>query len=358
MEQDLLHQDGLPELDTAHVPTVMSDVAEDEEPEVDLDEEVGFIRYNRAFVAKMSMTADNLKAYYNVLKNTLLSYKGVKSRLSWCYDSYNKGRNPIAKINVRGNGLIVYLALDPHRYEGTKYRFRDVSFKKKYEDVPMQIKIRSKRGLRYAVELVADIMADLGIKQGEIGSKEYAPARESLEDLMARNLVRVVHSHTDEQAEAEVAAAVIEEVETVLNKQPVIDLEPAPSEEPAEQPAEPAKEEIPVEESKQDVSVGKADVQMSDSEALSALETGFARRAKGKKKAVVNIDVISRAFKAGETVDLASLVARRVVPEGTYWFKVCARGSLDKPLTVCANDFSVIAIKMILLCGGHAVKLK
>ncbi|MBO4535536.1 MAG: uL15 family ribosomal protein, partial [Clostridia bacterium] len=325
--------------DTAHVPTVMSDVAEDEEPEVELDEEVGFIRYNRAFVAKMSMTADNLKAYYNVLKNTLLSYKGVKSRLSWCYDSYNKGRNPIAKINVRGNGLIVYLALDPHRYEGTKYRFRDVSFKKKYEDVPMQIKIRSKRGLRYAVELVADIMAGLGIKQGEVGSKEYAPARESLEELMARNLVRIVHSHTDEEAEVAAADTAEEIVE-----EPIVEEEPA-QEEPAPQP-EP------------EVSVVEADVEMSDSEALSALETGVARRAKGKKKAVVNIDVISRAFKPGETVDLAALIARRVVPQGTYWFKVCARGSLDKPLTVCANDFSVIAIKMIVLCGGHAVKLK
>ena len=346
MEQDLLHQDGLPELDTAHVPTVMSDVAEDEEPEVELDEEVGFIRYNRAFVAKMSMTADNLKAYYNVLKNTLLSYKGVKSRLSWCYDSYNKGRNPIAKINVRGNGLIVYLALDPHRYEGTKYRFRDVSFKKKYADVPMQIKIRSKRGLRYAVELVADIMADLGIKQGEVGSKEYAPARESLEELMARNLVRIVHSHTEEEAEV-AAADTAEEIKVedanASNEENLCHSECSVSE---------------IEEPEPEVSVVEADVEMSDSEALSALETGVARRAKGKKKAVVNIDVISRAFKPGETVDLASLIARRVVPQGTYWFKVCARGSLDKPLTVCANDFSVIAIKMIVLCGGHAVKLK
>lgn len=338
MENKDFLQDQMPELETAHVPTVMNALAEDEEPEVEVDEEVGFIRYNRAFVAKMSMTADNLKAYYNVLKNTLLSYKGVKSRLSWCYDSYNRGRNQIAKINVRGNGLIVYLALDPSRYEGTKYRFRDVSFKKKYADVPMQIKIRSKRGLRYAVELVADIMAGLGIKQGEVGDKEYAPARESLEALMARNLIRIVHSHTDEDEEPVSAPAPTPEAPVEA---------PAPQEEVAA-----AVVEEPV------VDVGQADSAMSDSEAYNSLETGVARRLKGKKKVVANIDVISRAFKAGETVDLAAMIDRKVVPAGAIWVKVCARGILDKPLTVCANDFSVIAIKMILLCGGHAVKVK
>ena len=352
-KQDLLLEKELEELATAHVATTLTALAEDEEPEVEDDEEeVGFIRYNRAFVAKMSMTADNLKAYYNVLKNTLLSYKGVKSRLSWCYDSYNRGRNPIAKINVRGGSLIVYLALDPSRYEGTKYRFRDVSFKKKYADVPMQIKIRSKRGLRYAVELVADIMAGLGIKQGEIGDKEYAPARESLESLMARNLVRIVHSHTEEEALSEEAAATVvdQSAEPALVEQPT-----APQQEPIEvQPVLPAEKNLP----SPSLDVGKADKEMSDSEAYSALETGVARPRKGKKKAGVNIDVIGKAYRAGETVDLASLIERKAVPQGTYWFKVCARGSLDKPLTICANDFSVIAIKMIVLCGGRAVKLK
>ena len=38
--------------------------------------------------------------------------------------------------------------------------------------------------------------------------------------------------------------------------------------------------------------------------------------------------------------------------------KVLASGSLDKALTVEADAFSVQAIKMITLTGGHAVKLR
>lgn len=38
--------------------------------------------------------------------------------------------------------------------------------------------------------------------------------------------------------------------------------------------------------------------------------------------------------------------------------KVLARGSLDKALTVEAADFSLPAVKMIVITGGKVVKLK
>lgn len=324
----------LTELQSADVPTQLEQIAE--EAEVNLPEEEGFIRYNRAFIAKMSLTHDHLKAFYNVLKNTLLSYKGVKSRVSWCYDSYNRGRDRLVKINVRGGNLIVYLALDPSRYEGTKYRFRDVGYKAKYAYVPMQIKIRSKRGLRYAVELIADLMAGLSIPQGPVGAVAYAPARESEEALMARNLIRRV-GQGEEQEEPVVEAAPI--VEEPIVEEPVV--------------------EEPVVEEPVAVDIVTADTTLSDREALAALEAEQVRfRTKGNKKAVVNIDVISRAFSAGDVVDLPALIARKLVPASTGHVKVCARGQIDKPLTIKANDFSVIAIKMILLLGGHAIKVK
>ena len=38
--------------------------------------------------------------------------------------------------------------------------------------------------------------------------------------------------------------------------------------------------------------------------------------------------------------------------------EILADGTLDKPLTVVADAFSVQAIKMITLTGGHAVQKK
>lgn len=311
------------------------DVAADDED--DEGEEGGFIRYNRAFIAKMSLAADNLKAYYNVLKNALLSYKGVKSRLSWCFDSFNCGRHQLVKINVRGNGLIVYLALDSAAYLGTKYRFRDVGHKKKFADVPMQIKVKSKRGLRYALELSADVMRRFDIGEGKPQAVAYAPERESVETLMRRNLVRVVGQSAIEEAAAD------ETPDTA----PLADASPSPdtAQKPVDVP--------PV-----SVDAAKAEAAMTDAEARGAIEVVRAPRRKGKRKAVVNVDVLCRNFVAGELVNVNSLVRRRLVSPQCGYLKICARGALDKPLTVEADDFSLVAVKMIVLTGGKAVRVK
>ena len=342
----------LPPMRMADVATTMQQLQEDEpivdvevddEDVLDADEEQegGFIRYNRAFIAKMSLAADNLKAYYNVLKNALLSYKGVKSRVSWCCDSYNCGRNQLAKINVRGNGLIVYLALDATAYLGTKYRYRDVGFKKKFVQVPMQIKVKSKRGLRYAIELVADVMRRFGIVAGKPQSGAYAPERESLELLMQRNLVRVVNQGGADEELPEEPVAMAAEVQEA----PVVEPEPVPEPEVAADVVA-------------TVDAVVAESSMSDTEARASMQVERAVRRRGNKRCMVNIDVISRAFAAGDVVDIDSLVAKRLVHPACGYLKVCARGSLDKPLTVKANDFSLIAVKMIVLTGGKAVRTK
>ena len=308
-----------------------ADLAPDDMADEEDESEGGFVRYNRAFIAKMSLAADNLKAYYNVLKNTLLSYKGVKSRLSWCCDSFNCGRNQLAKINVRGNGLIVYFALDADDYEGTKYRYRDVGFKKKFAQVPMQIKVKSKRGLRYAIELTADVMRRFDIKAGKPHTEAYAPERESVESLMRRNLVRVVNQATsapstdsgqDALSEVGVLEAVAADVAPVL------------------------------------VDAAVAESHMTDSEARAQIVVEQGRRRRGNKKCMLNLDVIGRAFGSGDEVTIDNLIAKKMVHPQCGYLKICARGALDKPLTVKANDFSLIAVKMIVLTGGKAVRVK
>ena len=323
------------------------ETAEDVDSETDEDEESAeaggaFIRYNRAFIAKMSLAEDRLKAYYNVLKNALLSYRGVKSRLSWCFDSFNCGRHQLAKINVRGGGLIVYLALDSTAYAGTKYRYRDVGYKKKFVDVPMQIKVKSKRGLRYAIELTAEVMRRFDVKEGKPQAVAYAPEREPLELLMRRNLVRVVNQGApssgvaSDEAPAQPFGAVesVEEAVADFGAQSTVDVPPVL------------------------VDAAYAERTMSDRDARSAVAVERVARRKGDKKAVVNVDVISRHFSAGDVVTLDALVRKKLVSPRCCYLKVCARGALDKSLTVKANDFSLIAVKMIVLTGGKAVRVK
>lgn len=77
----------------------------------------------------------------------------------------------------------------------------------------------------------------------------------------------------------------------------------------------------------------------------------------GKRHGIVNVDTLSRSFSAGDRVDINSLKSHSLIPYDTAYIKVLARGIIDKPLYVYANDFSLSAVKMIALSGGKAVKV-
>ena len=77
----------------------------------------------------------------------------------------------------------------------------------------------------------------------------------------------------------------------------------------------------------------------------------------GRRKCIVNVDTLSEHFASGERVDVNVLKERGIVPPDTAYIKVLARGVIDKPLRVLANDFSPAAIKMIALTGGEAKRV-
>ena len=114
-------------------------------------------RYRRSFMSRLVQSQGDVQAYYSEIKNKLLSYKGVKGRISWGNESFNKGRTYIAKVNAKSKTLYLYLALDPTTLEEGTYNFEDMSGKKKYENVPVLIKIKGPRKLKYALELIDKI---------------------------------------------------------------------------------------------------------------------------------------------------------------------------------------------------------
>ncbi len=114
-------------------------------------------RYRRSFMSRLVQSQGDVQAYYSEIKNKLLSYKGVKGRISWGNESFNKGRTYIAKVNAKSKTLYLYLALDPATLEEGAYNFEDMSGKKKYENVPVLIKIKGPRKLKYALELIDKI---------------------------------------------------------------------------------------------------------------------------------------------------------------------------------------------------------
>lgn len=117
-------------------------------------------RYRRSYLSRMIQSQGNVQDYYTILKNALLSYKGVKARTSWNYEAFNRGRVHVAKMNAKTKTLYLYLALDPEELQDTKYGIIDVSSKKKYASVPVLMKIKGDRKFKYALELIEKLCAE------------------------------------------------------------------------------------------------------------------------------------------------------------------------------------------------------
>ncbi len=100
-----------------------------------------------------------------------------------------------------------------------------------------------------------------------------------------------------------------------------------------------------------------ADALISDKMAKNLIHRTRSVKVFGKKKRVVNLGELSRAFSDGERVDINRMKAVGLIPYDSLEIKVLASGELDKKLFILANGFSKTAVKMIALKGGEAVKV-
>ena len=76
-----------------------------------------------------------------------------------------------------------------------------------------------------------------------------------------------------------------------------------------------------------------------------------------QKKGIINIDVLSASFEANDKVTLKSLKEKGLINKNIGYVKVLARGILNKPLEVELNDYSIEAVKMIILTGGKVKRV-
>ena len=154
------------------------------------------IKYSRSFTANLIQSEDTVKEYYSELKNHILSYTGVKSKISWKFDSYNRGRDQLFKIKLRGKTICVYCALDPEEFDKSKYH-HDAIDAKIFAEVPMLLKIKSGLGLRKAKEIVDITMAKFGIEPNpKAKAVDYVKAYPyaETEDLLSRKLVKALEA--------------------------------------------------------------------------------------------------------------------------------------------------------------------
>ncbi len=290
-------------------------------------------RYNRSFQAKLIQSDDRIKGYYSELKNELLSYARVNPRISWRHESFRRGRPVVAKFIVRGKTLCLCLALNPADYAESKYLVDDMSRYAKFAGTPLLYRIKNDRRYRYAKELIAALFAGAEPSGREREDFSAIPYEDTF-TLVEKGLIKVVSYEEVAITEGEVPQEEYEDDD---------DFEGTSFDDDGGDELE-------------EVSAAEAGTLLSDDTAKLLVQQS-AEKSDRTKAGVVNIDSLGKYFEEGERVTLESIKERVPgVAKNLTYIKVLARGTLDKPLIVVADDFSLEAVKMIVLTGGRAIR--
>lgn len=284
------------------------DEEEDEEEEESEEEEIGEIevggkalRPKYAYPTRIRLLSDKVKFFYTKIKNEFLSY-GFKNRISKTKENFNFSRDNVARFVVRGKTLKLYVAIDPNSLDNTYFHHKDMSAKKTYAEIPTMVRIKSGRGTKKAMELVAMLAEIYGLKK-----KRRFQDKDFSEDLSADGMTYVERKGFGYLMKESIA---IEDVQ-----------------------------ELPEE-----------------------LAERFTQSSEGKQisrfvRTRVAIDELASAFEDGETVTIESVRARGIGGRNANYLIIEDGNVLDKKLVVYADEISENAVKMVVLCGGEVFKI-
>ena len=268
-----------------------------------VDQNTGEVKkIKRRFISKMMYAPYETKEYYNEIKNTLLSYR-CKPRQSSRYETY-RYKGLIAKVTLGGKAIKVYLALDPTFVEeNPKYHLKDMSAKKQYKDVPVMIRVKSDRALKYFKEIVEILMTNRGVKP-----KKNFEAQNYMGDLIPNGeaIMATLGMSNDYLVDSINVKSIPEDMpDDLANYLPMI-------------PGEPLDEP--------------------------------------EKVASIYLDTLNNHFVDGAEITLDVLKSLNILKVGNT-LKIKARGTLDKKLRIYAEYFDADALKMILCTSGTAIKI-
>lgn len=258
-------------------------------------------RIRLTFEEKTTLASDEVKNYYNEVKNYLLMYR-AHARLSKKCESF-RYKGLLAKVAFAGKTLKVNLAIDPKTLEGTKYHFKDRSDKKQYQLVPTQIKIKSDRGLKYFKELV-DMMME---------GREVKPKRRFETTDFTALLIPDGH------------AVLYTLGVTNDHLVDIMDVSNVPT-------------DLPVDLVYHIPTINGADIE------------GM------KEENSIYLDTLCKHFNDGDIITLDILKKNNILTRGNM-LRIKARGTLDKHFTIYADSFEANALAMLLCTGSKAVKL-
>lgn len=267
-----------------------------------IDENGQVKKIKRKFYTRMMFAPYETKEYYNEIKNYLTMYRAKGRGSARCESFRYKGL--VAKLALGGKSIKVFLAIDPAFIEANpKYHLKDFSAKKQYAEVPVMIKVRSPRALKYFKELVDYMMAQRGVKP----KRGFTPT-----DYMPSLIPN-----------GEAILSTLNLPQDCL--QETVNAKGIPSELPDD-----LDEYIP----------------MIPGDDLTEEEV----------EAPVYLDTLCNHFNDGDEITIDVLKSLHIVTKGNV-LRIKARGTLDRKLIIYAEYFDSDALKMVMSTNGTAIKI-
>ena len=267
-----------------------------------VDEEGKPKKIKRKFISKMMFAPYETKEYYNEIKNYLQLYR-AKGRNSARCESY-RYKGLVAKVALGGKSIKVFLAIDPSFIdENPKYHLKNVSDKKQYAEVPVMIKVRSQRALKYFKELVDYMMANRLVKP----KRNYTPVNympqliPNGEAIMATLGMSTDYLHNTMNVHS-IPDDMPDDLVDYIPMIPGDDLE---------------EEEV---------------------------------------EATVYLDTLCNHFEDGDEITIDVLKTLHIVTKGNV-LRIKARGTLDRKLIIYAEYFDADALKMLMCTNCTAIRI-
>jgi len=255
------------------------------------------------FRARLKVSSDKNRTTYAIIKNEFCAHKSVSYRACGRVEKVKFHGDLIAVIGVAKRSIKLWLALDPNEFDRDRYFHKDVSDKPRYEKVPMYLRVGSERAQKRVLELLEALFEKFGIERRH--RYEEKPIQELIFTLKGNKLLKdkgkkhllseSVHVHDTDKLDSETAENCIE----------IKDIAP----------------------------IGEEHFES------------------------ISLDVIDENFLDGQRVTLEKLKKKGLVSENCNGIRIDAGSRLSKPLIIFANEFSLSAVKMVVLTGGRAVQL-
>lgn len=158
-DEEALDDDSDDDSDEEESPKEETQSQADASSEVEYDEatkQYKITKIKKTYECKLCQLPDDSKNAYDLIKNQLLSY-GLKLSKTKSAEKFKVKKDVLAVVKVSGKQIALYLALEPAKFEGSKYKGKDMSEKKAYEKTPFLYKAKTERKTKWALELIDEL---------------------------------------------------------------------------------------------------------------------------------------------------------------------------------------------------------